>query len=211
MLSSGLLHWLTSDQGVMALLAQNWLLGIMLIALVVFLETGLVVLPFLPGDSLLFATGAFLGIAGISPIIPLLIIIAASILGDNVNYTIGGSRIGRFLIDKNWIKPHHMEKTRAFYDKYGAMTIIMGRFVPVVRTVAPFVAGLSGMCRRRFTLFNILGGSLWSSSLILSGVWLCHFEWVKSHISLLSLAIVIISVLPVVLHVIPQLRKQEQA
>lgn len=211
MLSSGILHWLTSDQGLMALLAQNWLLGIMLIALVVFLETGVVVLPFLPGDSLLFATGAFLGIAGISPVIPLMIILSASILGDNVNYILGRSGLGKFLLRKNWIKAHHMEKTRAFYDKYGAMTIIMGRFVPVVRTIAPFVAGLSGMCHRRFTLFNILGGSLWAGSLILSGVWLCHFEWVKSHISLLSLAIVVISVLPVVVHLIPQLRKQEQA
>lgn len=210
MFSSGLLHWLTSDQGLMALLAQNWILGILLIALVVFLETGLVVLPFLPGDSLLFATGAFLGLAGISPLIPLLIIITASVLGDNTNYSIGSSRVGKFLIKKNLIKPHHMEKTRSFYDKYGAMTIIVGRFVPVVRTVAPFVAGLSGMCRRRFTIFNILGGSLWSGSLILSGVWLCHFEWVKSHISLLSLGIVIISVLPVVAHVIPKFRKQEQ-
>jgi len=211
MISSGLLHWLTSDQGLMALLTQNWLLGILLIALVIFLETGLVILPFLPGDSLLFATGAFLGIAGISPIIPVLIIITAAVLGDNMNYTIGGSRIGKFLLNRQWIKPHHMEKTRAFYDKYGAMTIIMGRFVPVVRTVAPFVAGLSGMCRRRFMVFNMLGGTLWSGSLVLAGTWLCHFEWVKAHISLLSLSVVIISMLPVVLHVIPQLRKQEQA
>lgn len=210
MLSTGLLHWLTSDQGLMALLAQNWLLGITLIALVIFLETGLIVLPFLPGDSLLFATGAFLGVSGISPIIPMVMIATAAIAGDSVNYALGRSWLGQWIIHRGLIKPHHLDKTREYFATLGGPTVTLGRFIPVVRTVAPFFAGLSGMHPRRFMLFNALGGVIWTGSLMLAGVWLCRISWVREHLSLFSLAVVVISVLPMLLHLLPRMWKQAQ-
>ena len=129
--------WLTSENGLMALLAQNWVLGTLIIALIIFVETGLVIMPFLPGDSLLFAAGAFLGLAGIDPLTSIAIITAAAIAGDALNYTIGSSRWGQKLAHSRWIKPAHMERAREYFARFGAMTITVARFVPIVRTLAP--------------------------------------------------------------------------
>jgi|ERR1700674_3821160 len=196
MLSTGLLSWLSNDQHIMSVMAQNWLYGLLIVAGIVFLETGLVIFPFLPGDSLLFATGAFLGIIGISPIWAILLIGLAAVLGDSTNYLIGRSVIGQQFIRRGWVKPHHINKTRTYIDRFGASTVTVGRFVPIVRTVAPFLAGLCGMCPRRFALYNVLGAALWCSSLILSGFWLGGLSWVREHMSWLSLGIVTISLLP---------------
>lgn len=200
MLSGGLLNWLSGDQHLMALMAQNWLFGVLMVAGVVFLETGLVVLPFLPGDSLLFATGAFLGLNGISPLGAILIIAVAAVLGDGLNYRIGGSVVGRPLLARGWIKPHHLALTRDYFDRYGAPTISIGRFVPVVRTIAPFMAGLSGMPPRRFAVFNMLGAAMWCTLLLLAGHRLGGIAWVGNHLGVLSAAVVGLSLLPVAWH-----------
>ena len=137
MLSAGLLNWFTSDQGLMAVLAQNWLLGTLVIAAIIFVETGLVVMPFLPGDSLLFAAGAFLGISGL-PLLPsMLTFTFAAVAGDAANYAIGRSSLGQQIASRGWVKPHHLEQTRSWFDRFGGPTITIGRFIPIVRTVAP--------------------------------------------------------------------------
>jgi membrane-associated protein len=174
--------------------------------LVVFCETGLVVTPFLPGDSLLFATGAFaakgsftLG-GAFSPLgsaFALFGLIAlAAILGDTVNYWIGrkvGPRIfGRFLNKK------HLERTHAFYERHGGKTIIIARFVPIIRTFAPFVAGVGEMSYGRFIAYNIIGGLAWVGVCITSGFLLANNAWVQKNFSVVIIAIVLISVIPAV-------------
>jgi len=202
MFSVGMLTWLSSDQGLMLMLSNNWLLGVALVSAIIFCETGLVVLPFLPGDSLLFATGAFLGVSGISPAVAIVMISFAAIAGDGVNFAIGCSRFGQLLLTRGWIRPHHLAKTRDYFDRYGGPTVTVGRFVPIVRTVAPFMAGLSGMDSSRFMIYNILGAVVWCTLLILAGVWLGKVPWVKDHLSWVSIGIVLISILPVLGHLI---------
>ena len=123
----------------MAVLSQNWLLGTLVIAAIVFVETGLAVMPFLPGDSLLFTAGAFLGLASISPLIPMAIVCVAAIAGDATNYAIGRSSLGHQIIRRGWVKPRHLKQTRSWFDRFGGPTITIGRFVPIVRTLAPFM------------------------------------------------------------------------
>jgi len=202
MFSVGLLAWLSNDQGLMMTLSHNWLLGIAVVSAIIFCETGLVVLPFLPGDSLLFATGAFLGVSGISPVVAILLISLAAITGDSINFMIGRSRFGQLLLTRGWVKKHHLAKTRDFFDRYGGPTVTVGRFVPIVRTVAPFMAGLSGMDSRRFATYNVVGAVVWCTVLILAGVWLGKVPWVKDHLSWVSIGIVLVSILPVLGHLI---------
>ena len=203
--------WLTSEQGLMAVLAQNWVLGTAIIAAVIFVETGLVVMPFLPGDSLLFAAGAFLGLAGVDPAISLAAITAAAIAGDALNYSIGSSRWGQRLASSRWIKPDHMERARAYFARFGAMTITVARFVPIVRTLAPFVAGLSQMPRRTFYTYNVIGGILWCSSMLLAGYWLGSIPWVRANLHWVSVIIIGLSLIPVALQFLQvrQLRHRE--
>ncbi len=199
-----LLHWLTSDQGLLAVLAQNWLLGTSIIALVIFFETGIVVTPFLPGDSLLFAAGACLGVTGISPMLPILFITCAAIVGNWTNYTIARSTLGQQIIRRGWIKPHHLAKTAAYFERFGGMTVSISRFIPIVRTIAPFLAGLSGMNARRFALFNILGAVTWCAGLLTAGFWLGQIPWVRAHLGWVSIGIIILSILPMIIHGISQ-------
>jgi membrane-associated protein len=201
MLSSTLLGWLSGDQNMMAMMAHNWLLGVFIVACIVFVETGVVILPFLPGDSLLFATGTFLGINHIWPGWAIALISLAAILGDGLNYLIGRSLVGQQLIRKGWIRPQHLERTRAYFDRFGPTTITIGRFVPIVRTVAPFLAGLSGMRSRTFVLYNLIGALVWCPLILLAGFWLGNIAWIREHLSWVSLAIVAISVLPILVQI----------
>ena len=207
MISSWLFYWIMNDQHVTSLLTQNWLYGIALIGGIVFLETGLVVLPFFPGDSLLFTTGAFLGLSGISPVIPIVIITAAAIAGDSVNYSIGRSKIGQFILHRKWVKPSHIQRTHDFFARYGGAAVAIGRFIPILRTAVPFIAGMSEMNRRQFIIYNVLGGILWTSSILLAGVWLGQVVWIREHFSLLVAGIIVFSLVPVLLHVRPWSRK----
>lgn len=214
MLSAGFLSWFTSDLGLMTVLAQNWLLGTLPIAVIIFVETGLVVMPFLPGDSLLFAAGAFLGVGGM-PLLPsMLIFTLAAVAGDAANYAIGRSSLGQQIVSRGWVKRHHIDQTRSWFDRFGGPTITIGRFIPIVRTVAPFLAGLSGMQARQFFVFNILGGVVWCGLLTSAGFWLGKIPWVRGHLHLLSVGIVAVSILPVVAHRLTQrtnTKNQERA
>jgi membrane-associated protein len=194
--------WLGSEQGLMAALAEDWLYGTFIVASIIFVETGVVLMPFLPGDSLLFGAGAFLGIINVNLIIPLFVIMGAAIVGDAVNYSIGRSALGQQIVRRGWVKPHHMAKTHDYFERYGAWTITVARFIPIVRTVAPFVAGLSHMSSRKFALYNVIGAIVWCTSLILAGYWLGTIPWVRSNLHWLSLGIVMISALPVAVHII---------
>lgn len=192
-----LFSWLTDEKALMALLAAHEIQGLLLVATVIFCETGLVLLPFLPGDSILFALGAFAALDGRSPVLPIVAVVLAAIAGDGVNFLIGRSRVGQQIVHKGWISDANMKRTKKYFDRYGASTITIGRFVPVVRTIAPFVAGLTGMDVRRFLLFNVAGGVAWGSATVLAGYWLGRVDWVEHHLSLLSIAIVAVSVVPI--------------
>jgi membrane-associated protein len=173
-----------------------WTYGIL--AVVVFCETGLVVTPFLPGDSLLFAAGAFAAKGDLSYPVLFFVLWAVSVLGDSVNYRIGAA-LGPSVFDRpdsRVFKKAHLDRTRAFFERYGAKTIVIARFVPIVRTFAPFVAGVGSMDYRVFLKWNVLGGLLWVSLCLTTGYFFGNLPFVKENFSLVLLAIIFISVLP---------------
>lgn len=167
---------------------------------IIFVETGLVVMPFLPGDSLLFAIGAVAGLEG-SPIniwLMGLLLWVAAVLGDAVNYAVG-KRLGPAVFhrdDSRWLNKDHLRKAHAFYEKYGGKTIILARFVPIVRTFAPFVAGVGTMSYPKFALYNVAGGALWVGSLLAAGWLFGGIPWVQRNFETVIVAIIVISVLP---------------
>ncbi len=180
---------------------------------IVFCETGLVVTPFLPGDSLLFAVGALAakGTLSLEVVVPTLI--AAAILGDSANYAIGQFFGQRMLAMKRFrlVKPQHLEHTHYFFEKYGGKTIFIARFVPIVRTIAPFVAGMGRMTYRRFMMYNMTGGIAWVLICTLAGYRFAKFRFVNDHFSLVVLAIIVISLLPVAWEVHSARKRRRQA
>ncbi len=186
----------------LALLVQQyglWIYGILFF--IVFAETGFVVTPFLPGDSLLFVAGALaaIGEGGMDILVLMGVLITAAILGNTVNY-----QIGRFLGPKvfHWENSRFFNrdalvKTHAFYEKHGGKTLIISRFLPIFRTFAPFVAGIGAMSYARFSMFNLLGALSWVVSLCLAGYWLGNVPWVKQNLSLIIVGILISSVIPI--------------
>jgi membrane-associated protein len=166
---------------------------------VIFCETGLVVLPFLPGDSLLFLAGVFAGRGSLSLAALLPVLIGAAILGDTVNYWVGHFLGHRMIASKRrLIKPEHLAYTREFFEKYGGKTIILARFVPIVRTVAPFVAGLGEMSYGRFMSYNVVGGSAWVLLCTLAGYGLYRNQLVQDHFFVVELIIIGLSLLPAI-------------
>lgn len=166
--------------------------------LIVFCETGLVFTPFLPGDSLLFAVGALAGL-GILDIQGILILLsAAAVLGDSANYWIGHALAPKVFRHQKipFLKQEYLERTEKFFEKYGGKTIIIARFVPIIRTFAPFLAGVGAMSYRRFLLYNIAGGLLWVFVLTLAGYYFGALEFVKENFSLVILGIIVVSLLP---------------
>ena len=189
-------EWLFSNYGTTVYL---------ILFLVIFIETGLVLMPFLPGDSLLFTAGLFahLGYLNISYLV--LLLFSAAVLGDNINYWIG-RKIGLKVLKvqfkgKNIVKQEYLDKTHEFFEKYGPKAIIMARFVPIVRTFSPFVAGIAEMNYRRFLSFDILGGAIWILSLTFAGYFLGGFEWIRKNIELVALGIIFVSALPVIIEI----------
>ncbi len=172
-----------------------------LLFLIIFVETGLIVMPLLPGDSLLFAVGVLAAATGkieITLVIPLLI--GAALLGDNVNYFIG-KYFSEFVKSKDkilFLKREHITQTEEFYAKHGGQTVIMARFVPIVRTVAPFVAGAGSMKYSTYITFCVLGAVLWVTSITLLGYFLGNNEWVKHNFEKVVLGIIAVSVLPMI-------------
>jgi membrane-associated protein len=170
----------------------------LLLFVIVFCETGLVVTPFLPGDSLLFAAGAFAALGSLSLGGLLALLILAAVLGDTVNYWVGHFLGPRLLAVKWLIKPKHLATTHEFFEKYGGKTIIIARFVPIVRTLAPFVAGIGRMRYRRFMSFNVIGGVAWVAICTFAGYLFGNIPFVKKNFSLVVLAIIAVSLLPMV-------------
>ena len=176
-----------------------------LLFLIIFVETGLIVMPLLPGDSLLFAVGVLASATGkieLTFVIPLLIV--AALLGDNVNYFVG-KFFSNFIKSKEkilFLKRSHIEQTEAFYEKHGGQAVIMARFVPIVRTVAPFVAGAGSMTYTKYITFCIIGAILWVTGITTLGYFLGTNDWVKHNFEKVVLGIVVVSVLPMIIGVL---------
>jgi membrane-associated protein len=177
---------------------------------IIFAETGLVVAPFLPGDSLLFVIGALCGMGSLELQVAMPLLILAAFMGDNTNYWVGRLLGLRLLNHPNqrWIKHEHLEKTHAFYEKHGGKTVIFARFLPIIRTFAPFVAGIGTMNYRHYVTFSILGGVSWIGSLILAGYFFGNIPIIKDNLVLMILAIIFISFIPAILEFIKHRRRQ---
>jgi membrane-associated protein len=175
---------------------HGWIYAILFT--IIFCETGLVVTPFLPGDSLLFAAGAFAAAGSLKLAWLLLLLAGAAILGDTANYWIG-HYVGPKVFHKEktrFFKKQYLERTHAFYEKYGGQTIIIARFVPIIRTFAPFVAGVGRMTYLRFISFNVIGGLAWVALFVLAGYFFGNIPFVKKNFSLVIIAIILISLMP---------------
>ena len=176
-----------------------WTYGILFA--IIFCETGLVVTPFLPGDSLLFAAGAIASSTGaMNPFLLFVILFVAAVIGDTVNYWIGqavGLRV--FKPDAKILKTAYLQKTEEFFAKYGGKTIILARFMPIVRTYAPFVAGASRMNYPKFLLYNVIGGFLWVSIFVFMGYFFGNIPFVKKNFELVVIAIIVLSVVPAII------------
>ena len=174
--------------------------------LVIFIETGLVIMPFLPGDSLLFTAGLFARLGYLNLSYLLLLLFAAAVLGDNTNYWLGrkiGLKVLHLKIRKKvLVKQKYIDQTHAFFEKYGPKTIILARFVPIVRTFAPFVAGIAEMNYKKFLSFDVLGGVIWIGSLTLAGYFLGEIPWIRNNIEKVALGIVCLSILPIAVEIL---------
>jgi membrane-associated protein len=200
---SSLIEWILHVdrhlRELMEAIGPGWLY--LVLAVIVFCETGLVVTPFLPGDSLLFAVGALCAIEG-SPIslwVMLPLLCFAAIAGDAVNYWIGnylGPRVFRSETSR-WFNKNHLLRAQAFYDRYGSKAIVLARFIPIVRTFAPFVAGIGRMNFLRFWFYNIVGGVVWVTLFLVAGYWMGTWEIVQKNFFLVTIGIIFVSLLPV--------------
>lgn len=182
-------------------LTQNygmWIYGI--IFAILFIETGFVILPFLPGDSLLFAAGALASLGNLNIVLLLILCALAAILGDTINYHIGkylGPKVFKYE-NSFFFKKEYLNKTQKFYDKHGKKTIFLARFVPIIRTFAPFVAGIGNMKYSEFLKYNVVGGIVWTASFLLGGYFFGNIQFVQDNFSLVIIAIIIISFLPII-------------
>ena len=204
---------LALDQTVATLAGQYGAWVYAMLFVVIFAETGLVVCPFLPGDSILFIAGTVVAVADLNVHVLVGVLIIAAVLGDSVNYAVG-HYIGPKAFqrqDSRWFKQEYLRRTQAFYDKYGGITIIIGRFVPIIRTFAPFLAGVAGMSYRRFLSYNIVGGCLWIGLLVYAGFLFGNIPWVKNNLSLIVVAIVVVSLIPAVSTFVKERRARRQS
>jgi membrane-associated protein len=173
---------------------------------IIFIETGLVVTPFLPGDSLLFAAGAFAAKGSLNIYAMWITLIIAAVLGDTANYWIG-HYIGPRAANLRWVKKEYLERTQAFYDKHGGKTIFLARFVPIVRTFAPFVAGIGKMRYGYFLTYNVVGGVVWVSAFLWLGYFFGNLPFIERNFSLVVIAIILISVMPAVIEAVKARRE----
>lgn len=189
----------------------EWLFG--LLFLIIFAETGLVVLPFLPGDALLFISGTVCAGANLNVHLLVALLIVAAFLGDTLNYSVGrfiGPRVFE-KPDSRFFKQEHLRRTQAFFDRYGGITIIIGRFIPIIRTFAPFLAGVAGMRYGKFLSYNLVGGVCWIASLTYAGYLFGNIPWVKSNLALIVLAIVLVTITPAARTFIRERRRGRRA
>ena len=186
------------DKHLVTVVDQWGALVYVLLFAIIFVETGLVVMPFLPGDSLLFVAGAIAAVGGMSLPILLILLLIAAVAGDAVNYSIGrwfGPKVFAWE-DSRWFNKEAFDKTHAFYEKHGPITIVVGRFLPFIRTFAPFIAGVAQMSYPRFATYNLVGGVLWVGGLTTLGYLIGDNPWVKANFSVVALAMIIIPGLP---------------
>jgi len=212
MLTTLIYSLLALDQTLAALAAEHSALMFAALFIVIFAETGLVIFPLLPGDSLLFVSGTVVAAAGINIHLLVVTLFTAAVLGDSVNYAIG-HYIGPKAFHRpqdtwlgRWLKPEYLDRTHRFYEKYGGFTIIIGRFVPIVRTFAPFLAGVGAMTYRKFLAYNVIGAAAWVGSLAYAGYLFGNIPWVKANLHWIVLGIVIVSLLPIAVQFIKDRR-----
>jgi len=188
------------DKHLAVIISDYGMLTYALLFLVIFVETGFVVMPFLPGDSLLFAAGAFvaLGVLDLTALLSLMML--AAVLGDTVNYWLG-RQLGQRAYTLSWVNRNHLDKAQAFYEKYGSKTIVLARFVPIVRTFAPFVAGIGAMSYRTFLTYNLVGGVAWVLICSLAGYFFGNIPVVKQNFEIVILVIILVSIAPILLEV----------
>jgi membrane-associated protein len=202
-------HLLHADQYLPAVVASHGLWVYAILFAVIFVETGVVVMPFLPGDSLLFLVGGLAATGALDIGMALGVMFAAAVLGNQTNYTIGrwiGPRVFHWE-NSRWFNKEGFDKAHAFYEKYGGVALIAGRFMPFVRTFAPFVAGVTQMTRRRFTIYDVTGAAMWIASVTLLGYGIGNLPWVKGHLQWIFLSMIII---PGVLALVGILRNKTQ-
>jgi membrane-associated protein len=198
------------DRHLSVVLESVGLWSYLLFFAIIFAETGLVVTPFLPGDSLVFTLGALAATGSLNIGWLFVILTAAAILGDSVNYAIG-KYFGSIILKKEgawFLKKEHIDRTHRFYEKYGSKTIVLARFVPIVRTFAPFVAGVGRMNYTRFLTYNVAGGLLWIALFVFGGYFFGNIPVIKENFGLVIIAIIIISILPAVIEVWKEKRRQ---
>ena len=200
------------DRHLSEVIGQYGIWTYLILFLIVFCETGLVVTPFLPGDSLLFAVGTFAALGALDLGLVIALLSVAAILGDSVNYAIG-ARLGPrvFHEESRFLNRHHLARTREFYERYGAKTIVIARFVPIVRTFAPFVAGIGQMRYARFLFYNVAGGVGWIVILVMGGYLFGNIPMVRRNFSLVIFAIIVLSILPALIEVARQRRRRGAA
>jgi len=175
-----------------------WVYGILFA--IIFSETGFVVTPFLPGDSLLFVAGAIAATGSMNAHLLAFLLAVAAVLGNSVNYAIGRWLGKRFFTDSGsrWLNPKHLERAHAFYERHGGKAVVISRFLPIVRTYIPFVAGMAAMDARQYTAYNVAGGVLWVGSLLYAGFFFGNIAWVKGNLTVIIIGIVVVSLLPLV-------------
>jgi membrane-associated protein len=197
------------DKSLGFLIQQYGTLIYVVLFLIIFCETGLVVLPFLPGDSLLFIAGTFCATGALNIWLLMLLLVFAAVMGNTLNYWIG-SLIGHKVFTHNyrWLNPAALVKTHGFYEKHGGKTIVLARFTPIVRSFAPFIAGVSAMTLVKFQFFNIIGAILWVVGLLLFGYLFGNMPWVSGHLNTLVLIGIAVTILPIVLGALWQLYRK---
>ncbi len=197
------------DKMLESVIAQYGTLVYAVLFAIIFCETAFVIFPFLPGDSLLFIAGTFSAAGAMNPVLLIILMIVASISGNSINYWIG-SLIGHKIMahDHRWINQNALRKTHEFYEKHGGKTVVLARFVPLVRTFAPFVAGFSDMTHRTFQFYNVLGALLWVMSLVLAGYFFGNIPFVREHLNAIVLVGVGAAVIPVMLGALWKLKKK---
>jgi membrane-associated protein len=189
------------DRHLAALLQEHGAWVYALLFVIIFGETGLVVMPFLPGDSLLFVAGALAATGGMDVHLLAMLLVLAAILGNTTNYSIGywlGPKVFHWE-QSRWFNRRALDRAHAFYERHGGMTIVITRFAPIIRTFAPFVAGIAQMTYIRFTAYNVLGAVLWVGSLVYAGYWFGNVPLVKDNLAVVILAIVAVSLLPLLI------------